>query len=135
MKMQRLFGTPQAAFGNPAVVTDYALCLYAGDERALELEVPSDDAWTLSAKGARLRGSADEGDGVRTMLLRGSNGERAMAALAAKGSRLPTVALPFTLDVTAQLVNRQTGACWEAGFEAPEVKRNDVVRFRGKHRY
>ena len=114
-------------------VTDYALCLYAGDDR-VELEVAADPARTLSDKGARLKGSPAKGDGVRTMSLRGSTDDRAKATLSAKGSRMPAMPLPFAGDVTAQLVNRQTGTCWEAGFEASEVKRSDAIRFRGKHR-
>ena len=44
----------------------------------------------------------------------------------AKGSNVPQPALPGTAPFVAQLVNSETGLCWDAVFSVDDVKKNET---------
>jgi hypothetical protein len=117
-------------FGDPATTTDVSLCLYAGGQPAAELHVPAADGWTVSSSSMRYDGRDIRGDGVRRVLLRARDGAGATLRVKGKGRRLPALDLPLAAPLTVQLVNLQTGVCWESSFGAGDVRRSDARKLR-----
>ncbi len=128
--------TSQAEYGDPISSTDYALCLYAGTTAALVAEAsvaPDSTSWkALSTKGFKYKDSTASEGGVQTMLLKGSNQDKAKVLVKGKGASLPDPTLPFGLPLTARLVNDDTGICWESTFETSGVTTNEPDQFKAK---
>jgi len=131
-------GTSAAEFGDPVNVTDYALCLYAGasPSRLVESTVPSSDTlWRTAPTAGEYRDRGATAGGIRKIRLK-ANGSSARSTILVKGKgiRLADFPLPLDVPVTVQLQNTQTGTCWEAVYEADDVDRADVARFKATAR-
>ncbi len=126
--------TSQVDFGVPTGTAQYTLCLYAGTTGALvaDATVPPDPVrWRpFTTKGYKYKDGAGVADGIRKVVLKGSTEYKAAALVKGKGANLPDPSLPLALPVTAQLVNSQTGICWEATYDTAQVKRNDSGQFK-----
>jgi len=48
-----------------------------------------------------------------------------------KGLALPDPTPPLTLPVAVQIVNSDSGLCWEGVYDTPEVKKNVLGQFKG----
>ncbi len=123
-----------ADFFDPLTTANYAFCLYAGaaEDRVASLEIPPGASWKLvRARGYRYRDRTGSADGIIKMSLRGSGGDRAQARVRGKGENLPDFGLSggLPLPVVAQLLNTQSGVCWESRFDAASVVRNQSGRF------
>lgn len=123
-----------ADFFDPQTTANYAFCLYTGTagDRLASLEVPPGGNWKLvRARGYRYRDRTGSADGIVKMSLRGSGGDRAQARVRGKGENLPDLDLSsgLPLPVVAQLLNTQSGVCWEGRFDAGSVVSNQSGRF------
>jgi hypothetical protein len=131
--LARIPSTLQGAFGDPLSTTELAVCLYGGGARAAALELPpASSGWTITSRLHRYRDVPAAADGIRTLVLRGSTRDRASITLQAKGADLPFVRLPMTEPITAQLVNVESGACWESSFDAAEITRHESTILRAR---
>jgi hypothetical protein len=126
--------TSRADFGDPTTTTDVSLCLYADGRSVAELHVPAASGWTASAKSMQYDGKGIRGDGVRKVVLQARDEAGARLRVKGKGRRLPVLGLPLAAPLTVQLVNLQTGVCWERTFTAPDVRRSDALKLRAEDR-
>jgi hypothetical protein len=121
--------TSATEFADPRAAAEYALCVYGGASQALisssEIVLPGGSAgWAdLHGKGWRYKDRAGVIDGVQRVQLK------------AKGTRLPVPALPLPpteLPLLVQLVNSDSGICWESSFESADVVRNNSSLLKAK---
>lgn len=125
--------TSTAEFGDPAMGTaNIALCVY--DNGALEgatLVAPGSGWSPISTKGYKFTDKPGTQDGIQKIILKASTNNKSKALVKGKGGNLPDIAPPLTGPVTVQLVNSQSGICWESVFNAPFLK-NVPGSFKGK---
>ncbi|MGH7785787.1 MAG: thrombospondin type 3 repeat-containing protein [Candidatus Binatia bacterium] len=124
-----------ADLGNPLTTADYTLCLYTGPQHAplTRLTVAAHATrWSpLSTRGFRYKDSSAAAAGVTKMLLKSGAAGKSVAQVKGKGVNLPDPTFSFLpLPVTAQLVNSETGTCFEASYVAADVKKNDAGVFK-----
>lgn len=133
--------TSAAEFADPRTGAEYALCLYGGASQALigsgEIVVPSGSAaWAiLHDKGWRYKDAVAAIDGVQQILLKASTQPKAKAKLKGAGAALPVPALPLVpaeLPLLVQLVNSDSGVCWQSTFDSSSIARNDARFLKGK---
>lgn len=123
--------------GDPTQTTSYELCIYDSTGVQLAMGVPPGAGWTTlgqpsSPKGYKFKDSAGTNDGVTQIKTKGSNLDKAQVKVIAKGENVPdTGVLPFQYPVTAQ-VYASDGMCWEAEFDAPQTKKNELGKFGAK---
>lgn len=121
---------------DPTRRTDYALCVYNGSPSALrsELRVPADRTqWRVLSRASGFSYRDREGTQagiVRALVKDGRLGTR--ARLTSRGDNLPTLPLPLAPPLTLQLVNSETGLCWEATYEANGITRNTSAILRAR---
>ncbi|MBX3023938.1 hypothetical protein KF840_03415 [bacterium] len=125
--------TTQADFGDPKDGTaNYALCIYDNGALAGSTLVAPGTGWSvLSTKGWKFLDKAGSQTGVQKIILKGSTDNKAKALVKGKGAGLPVIAPPLTGPVTAQLVNSQSGLCWQSVFNSPFTK-NGAGSFKAK---
>ncbi len=128
--------TSQEEFGAAAELAQSTLCIYAGTPGAVvgEVVVPSDPVkWQpIGTKGYKYKDNGGAADGVQKIVLKGSTENKSKALVKGKGTNLPTPGLPWDLPVTAQLVNSETGICWEGVYNTDDVKKNREDQFKAK---
>lgn len=129
--------TSQAELGNPTAATDYSLCLYAGVGSPLVFAatVPGGTVgWVaISSKGYSYLDRLGAVEGVRRIILKGS--DEAKAKLLVKGGGAELADPPpgsLVAPVTAQLINDETGVCWESTYQVAHIIRNTPDRFKAK---
>jgi hypothetical protein len=66
------------------------------------------------------------------MSLKASVTDKASATVKGKGADLPDVTPPLALPVTVQLVNSESGICWESSYTALDIKKNQLGKFKAK---
>ncbi len=119
-------------FGDPTDTTHYALCLYAGPSPIGAAHLPASLAWKGNAKGFKFKDPFGVQSGIQTVILRGGDGA-AKILVKGKGESLPDpLSGVLPLPVTAQLVNSDTGTCWQSSYTAATVLANDGEQFRAK---
>ncbi len=129
--------TSQADFADPAATAQYALCLYGGTTGTLVAEAivpPHPSMWQpIGTKGYKyLDKRITAASGIQKILLKGSSENKAKVFLKGKGYNLPTPELPLSLPATAQLVNSDTGICWESTYDTGDIKKNEDDQFKAK---
>jgi hypothetical protein len=125
----------KAAFGSPASVTGYALCLY--DRGALRLQGSAPAAGACAAKpcwkelrrGFRYADNVLTPDGVQKVSL--TAGQTAKLVVKGRGARLDMPRLPLGSPVRVQLQRNDGAACWESTFSGTPI-RNDAGRFKAR---
>ncbi len=123
--------------GDPTQTTEYELCVYDNTGVQLAMNVQPGANWkTLgqpaSPKGYKFKDKNTAQDGVKLVLAKASNLDKAKAKVVAKGVNLPdTATLPFQFPVTAQLY-ASDGMCWEAQFASGDTKKNEEGKYIGK---
>ena len=127
--------TTLAEFGSPTTTTEYALCVYAGTSATpiIEAEVaPSGTLWApAGTTGLKYKDATGVSDGVTKVILKEGALDKAKALLKGKGANLPDPpAGPYTLPVTAQLVNSANNICFE-GVYSSAIK-NEAEQFKAK---
>lgn len=129
--------TDFADYGNPATTSKYNFCVYAGTTAALVAEAsvePPSVNWSVigNNKGYRYKDNNGAQSGVQRVVLKANASNRARAFIKGKGANLPDPTLPFELPVLTQLVNQETGVCFEATYTNPTVNRNTAAQFKAK---
>jgi hypothetical protein len=131
------------ALGDPIQTTHYELCVYDANGIRHAVGVPPGftpplgPGWRLlgtatNPKGYRYKDLAADVMGVKEVKVQASSIDRATAKVNAKGLQVPDpTPPPYTLPVTAQLYS-SSGTCWEAVFDTPTTKRNELGLFKGK---
>jgi hypothetical protein len=67
------------------------------------------------------------------MLLKSSDQDNAKVVVKGKGAALPDPPLgSLSLPLTVQLINDQTGTCFEASYDTADVVRDDVQKFKAR---
>lgn len=138
---------PISSFGDPLTATEYALCIYdrSGGSATLAqvVTVPPGGScdgrpcWRAFNQGFKYKNRDATEDGVKSILLKGSVGNRGKLLVKAKGEAL-TLPAPVSAErffdqdpaVTVQLAN-SNGFCWQANYSAP-ARRNQAGRFKDK---
>jgi hypothetical protein len=130
--------TTQADFANPTGTADYALCIYAGPSVALKASIhvpPGSSNWSLlGSKGYKYLDFSLSADGTQKVILKGTGvAGKTKALLKARSDNLPDPLDmgALTLPVKAQLLNYQTGICWEGNFTT--AKKNTSAIFKAKN--
>ncbi len=130
--------TPRADFGLPTATAGSVLCVYDGaavPQPRLALAAPAAGdcagvaCWNASRTGYAYKDRLWTPDGLSLVRLHeGLTDGTAKLIVAGRGANLDLPPLPFTTPVQVQLVNTETGVCWEATYSAPTV--NDAERFK-----
>jgi hypothetical protein len=126
--------TSTADFANPQSTAAYALCIYAGTADALvaTLSVPPHNArWQpIGTKGFKYKDASGSASGVQKIILKGGAAGKTKALLKGKGLNLPDPLDSAALgtNVTAQLLNHETGICWETTFSAPKKDTQELYK-------
>ena len=122
-----------AELGDPTTSTETALCVWDASGRVLATSSRPGPAWqALGSAGFRLRDPSGGAGGVIQARSKPGGGTAASLVVKAKGSRLPTAALPLTAPVTAQLVTSGGSTCWEGVYAPGGSTRSTATSFRGK---
>lgn len=128
--------TNTADFADPLSTANYALCIYAGSTNALiaDLLVPPGAGWSnISTKGFKYRDkTAPLPSGIQKVILKAHILDKSKALVKGKGDNLPTITPPLSLPVTVQLVNSDTGVCFEGMYDTLDLKKNQTGLFKAK---
>lgn len=129
--------TTTADFANPVATAVYSLCVYAGTTNALignSVVPPSASKWNpISTKGFRYIDSTASEGGIQKIIVKASIIDKAKAVVKGKGVGLPDYEPPLDLPVIVQMVNSDSGICWETTFSTPShIKRNQPGKFKAK---
>jgi hypothetical protein len=124
----------QADFADPTMTAAYALCIYAGtaDTLVATLTVqPSNTMWKpLGSKGYKYKDKNGSQSGVTKIIAKGGAAGKTKALVKGKGLNLPdpldmgALAVP----VTAQLLNHESGICWETVLNSPKKSTNELFK-------
>ena len=115
--------------------TRYALCIRDGDAAVLfRAELPTcaggAGCWKATAdRGFRFKGGAS----VRSLTITASGKAGSSIVATARGRGLFAQPLPAALPLVVQL-EADTGACWSAEFDVPDVAANGSGRFKAATR-
>jgi hypothetical protein len=129
-------GIDPGTLPDPTRHADYALCLYDAGGRIAEIVVPADRAkWRVrrAADGLLYRDPDATAAGASKVRIRESPA-KAKADVKGKGAHLPAIPLPVTAPLTVQLVNGETGLCWQTTFDASDLRRNGAGELRALSR-
>lgn len=133
--------TSAGEFADPRSGAEYALCLYGGPLQALigsgEIIVPAGSpGWTaLHDKGWQYKDGAAAIDGVQQIRLKASAQPKAKAKVKARGAALPVPALPLPpaeLPLLVQLVNSDSGICWQSSYQPTDIAHNTAGLLKAK---
>ena len=128
--------TTMGEFADPRATAEYALCIYAGTADALVAQIhipPSNTKWkALGTKGFKYLDQTLAADGTQKVILKGGVAGKSKALLKGRGTNLPDPLDmgPLGTPVTAQLLNYQSGVCWEGNFTT--FKKNTSALFKAK---
>jgi uncharacterized delta-60 repeat protein len=120
--------------GNPRDETPFAFCVYDAAGLRLFADLAPGPGWSARSHGFRYRDPAAIQDGIRKADLRSSDDNKARFRLSGNGMNLPDPMLPWLLPVTAQLLNGESGLCWQDVYVEDDVLRNRSDSFKGKTR-
>lgn len=129
--------TDVSEFGVPTGTTNYTLCVYAGTAAIIDADVASNvdsgsPLWTSTSTGFKYKDKPGSSDGVQKVILKAGAANKSKALLKGKGSGLPDPpAGPFTLPVTAQLINSDD-VCFEGVFDTGDIIKNEAEQFKAK---
>ena len=123
--------TTQAEFGDPTSTASIALCVYDNTGLVGETLVAPGANWSVvSTKGWKFLDKSGSQDGIQKVVLSGSTDNKAKALMKGKGINLPDIAPALTLPVTVQMVNSESGLCWQSVFNA--AIKNQTGQFKAK---
>jgi predicted phosphodiesterase len=111
-------GTVDAAdVGDPTTQTDLAVCVYDAAGPLVGGAVPPAVAeWSPIKNGFQYKDRLEARHGLQKIKVKLGVGSKAQLQAKAKGTGVGTPTTPATFPVTAQLVNLDTGACWQSVF-------------------
>ncbi|HYB98973.1 MAG TPA: sialidase family protein [Candidatus Limnocylindrales bacterium] len=128
--------------GDPTTGTSYAFCIYDRPADTVRVVFEADagaglactdgPCWIAAGDGFAYRDSALSNGSIRSLSLTPGSDGRAKIQLRAAGAALgpPRMPLVKAPNIIAQLVNTETGKCWEATFSSATL--NDSSRFKAR---
>jgi hypothetical protein len=123
-RWKRGASTDQTELADPTTSATYVLCLFAGTAASVVADVqvgPDAQSWSaIGGSGYRYRDAAGAQGGIRKIVLKGSDVDRAKIVLQGKGANLPEIHPPVDLPITVQLRNTDTDVCWSSTFTAAD---------------
>src|SRR6185369_14478737 len=128
--------TTTAEFADPTSTAEYALCIYAGvsDTLVAQMHIPaSSTKWKpLGTKGFKYLDPSSSADGAQKIVLKGGVAGKSKVIVKGRGTALPDPLDmgPLGTPVTAQLLNYQSGVCWEANYTT--AKKDTSAIFKAK---
>lgn len=122
--------TSAPELGDPTTTRRYALCVYDTGGRVLSAEVPPDASkW----KNLQYKDTAATAHGIRKVILKPGASNDTKVLVKGKGANLPDLSLgALSAPVTAQLINNETGVCFEHVFGSGEIVKQDTTLFKAK---
>jgi hypothetical protein len=129
--------TTQMDLADPTATANYALCIYSGPSNALvgQMSLPaSNTKWhVLGSKGYKFLDLSLADDGAQKVLVKGGGPGKSKALVKGRGANLPDPLDGGSLSfpVTVQLLNYQTGVCFESSFSS--ALKNTTTLFKAKH--
>jgi len=130
-KWLRGAATSGSDFANPQSRADYALCIYAGTSDALvaQMHIPQSSKWIADGHRWKYKDKTGAADGTQQVFLRGGDEGKSSATLKGRGNRLPDLldSGPLSPPVTVQLMNYDTGACFEGRYETPTKNNGEYL--------
>jgi len=128
--------TSTAEFSDPLNTANYALCIYQDATEDLigqYVVPPSASKWKpISTKGFKYIDKSLTEDGIQRIVVKASVVNKSKVIFKGKGANLDDVVPPLALPVVVQLVNSDTGICWEGEFDTLDIKKNQPEKFKGK---
>ena len=127
--------TTEAELADPTDATDYALCIYAGISAGFVTSafVGADPLkWTASGERFKYTDPAGTQSGIRKVILKASDSNRAKILVKGKGTNVPDPTLGLAEPVTAQFVKVDSPLCWEATYSGSQIIENDNDEFKAK---
>jgi uncharacterized delta-60 repeat protein len=127
-------------FEDPTTSSDYSLCVYDDDGQALKMTVPAAatcgaaPCWSSSSTGYQYKDQVQPptNAGVSKIKMKTGAG-KAKINVKGRGDSLPDGnGQPLSGDVTALLVNEETGVCFATSFTGAEITQNDSNGFKAK---
>jgi hypothetical protein len=128
MKWKWKSATPEMSIPDPSDRSDYGVCVYdtAGVNRLASAVIPSSPTqWKVIKDGFKYKDKTTANDGVKTALIK-EKSNRGIAKVIGKGLNVPSPTLPVTGPLVVQLVNSETGLCWDAVFAVDDIKKNEA---------
>ncbi len=126
--------TSTAEFSDPINSATYSLCVYSAPAENLIANAtvpPSMTRWkALSTKGFKYLDKNLTQDGVQKIIVKASVIDKAKVIFKGKGTGLPDITPMLTLPVKVQMVNSDSGVCWEASYDVPDIKKNESGKFK-----
>jgi hypothetical protein len=139
LQMQNAPGISPADFGNPLSTDTYHACIFGPDSLLMSAEIGpggtcnGKPCWTETTAGFTYKDTTGSKDGITLLALKASAKPKTKINAKAAGSALPDAPLPFPDAVMAQIVNANTGQCFETYFLEPSaVKRNTSEAYDSK---
>jgi hypothetical protein len=139
LQMQNAPGISPEDFGNPLTTDSYHACIFGPDALLLSAEIgPGGNCngkpcWTETTAGFTYKDTTGSKDGITLLALKASAKPKTKINAKAAGAALPPAPLPFPDAVMAQIVNANTGQCFETYFLEPAaVKKNTGSAYDSK---
>jgi hypothetical protein len=123
-------------FEDPTSTAAYALCIYSGPTDALVFTMavpPNSSKWsTLGTKGYKYLDPTWVADGAQKIRLKSGLADKTKVLIKGRGINLddPIEVTGLALPVTAQLLNYETGICWETSYS--QALKNSSALFKAK---
>ena len=96
--------------------------------------VPADPGlWEASgSSGYKYKALFETESGIRKIVLRGSEANKAKVIMKGKGVNLADPTLDLPEPVTAQLVKEESALCWGATYAGSAILENEIDQFKAK---
>jgi len=108
---------PPAGLGDPTAQTDLAVCVYDAGGLLVGGGVPAAAGeWKAKGSGFGYVDKLAARAGLRKLVTKVGTAPKGRIVTKAKGAAVGTPATPAAFPVTAQLVNRDSGTCWQSSF-------------------
>ncbi len=126
--------TATAEFADPINTAVYSLCVYedVAENLIANATVPaSSTLWKpISTKGFKYLDKNLTQSGVQKIIVKASINNKAKAIFKGKGTGLPDITPALALPVKVQLINSDSGICWEASYDMPDMPATIQARTR-----
>ncbi len=126
--------------GDPTATSDYAFCLFDDKSGGVQLVMEKDMAaaaqckgkacWSAINGGYRYSDGRNEHGTIKSLKIKAGAAGKTKIKLKGKGITLGSPVMPFELSpsMTAQLLNLETGSCWESLFSAPSDNTAELLK-------
>jgi hypothetical protein len=139
LQMQNASGVAPADFGNPLTTDAYHACIFGPDSLLMQAQIGpggtcnGKPCWTETNAGFTYKDPGGNKDGVTLLALKASAKPKTKINAKGAGAGLEDAPLPFPSAVMAQIVNAETGQCFETYFLEPSaVKKNSTTAYDAK---